>query len=71
MKKQNITDKLAQGVRQAKHTVLGTGERSTPETQSVSQQAQPECIARHSDQSPPESLYQPWTNLHPERIWPD
>lgn len=69
MKTQDMADKLAEGVRQAKRS--RTADAPDPAREPMTVPPPVLRFARQSDQSPPASLDRPWANLHPERIWPD
>ncbi len=63
MSKKTLGNKLAQGVRQARQPAPAAAKKITPST--------PPRSAAKVRQSPASTLDSPWTNLHPERIWPD
>ena len=62
-----IASKLANSVRQAR----SERPHSPPSNREPDAVASRVHSARQDDQSPPASVYQPWDNLHPKRIWPD
>lgn len=87
MSDNDLSSKLAKGMRRAKEPGAGTTPAvpGTPAAASnVAQQAHTprdagarprqsagRRFAEQGDQTPPASLDRPWENLHPKRIWPD
>lgn len=85
MSEHDLSAKLAQGMRRAKHpsspetTVSGpiaasssvARERALAQDVNDTPSPQTERFADQSDQAPRASLDRPWENLHPKRIWPD
>ncbi len=69
MSEKNLAGKLAAGTRRAKQSPAPHA--PAPDDTVHSGAHAKARYARQNDQSPPPSLDYTWTNLHPERIWPD
>lgn len=76
--KKSLEEKLAASVRQAKKTQQERPvQASQPATVTASDRprqapvTKPHRVANHNDQSPAQSLDDPWGNLYPKRVWPD
>ena len=64
---QKMASKLANSVRQVR-----TEHPQPPRSRNAAESSPaPASTAWQGDQSPQASVYQPWDNLHPKRVWPD
>ncbi len=79
MSRDQIADRLARGVREARKSsqppspAKSTPTRSAPRKAAGKQPAvsQPARSEKSSSSTPTPTLDRPWDNLHPARIWPD
>lgn len=68
-----LESKLADSVRQAKqqNETTTTSAQTAASKPAAAKPAAAGKFASQNDQAPKPSLDNPWTNLYPDRIWPD
>lgn len=78
MSRNQIADRLARGVREARKSsqpasqAKSTPAKSTPRKSAGKRPAVSQPVrSEQSSSTPTMTLDRPWENLHPARIWPD